>query len=107
MGFDAIHMNLHKTFSTPHGGGGPGAGAVGVSERLRPFLPIPLISRKADGGFALLRKKDRPQSIGRLSAFGGNWGVLIRAYVYSRMLGRAGMTRVAEYAPLKERKSVV
>jgi len=100
MGFDAIHMNLHKTFSTPHGGGGPGAGAVGVSERLRPFLPIPLIDKRDDGSFGLLRKKDRPQSIGRLSTFGGNWGVLIRAYVYARLLGRAGMTRVAEYATL-------
>jgi glycine dehydrogenase subunit 2 len=100
MGFDAIHMNLHKTFSTPHGGGGPGAGAVGVSERLRPFLPIPLIERRDDGSFGWLRKKDRPQSIGRLSAFGGNWGVLLRAYVYARMLGRDGMTRVAEYATL-------
>jgi glycine dehydrogenase subunit 2 len=100
MGFDAIHMNLHKTFSTPHGGGGPGAGAVGVSERLRPFLPIPLIDRRDDGSFHWLRKKDRPQSIGRLSAFGGNWGVLLRAYVYARMLGDAGMTRVAEYATL-------
>jgi len=100
MGFDAIHMNLHKTFSTPHGGGGPGAGAVGVSERLRPFLPIPLIEKRADGSFHWLRKKDRPQSIGRLSAFGGNWGVLIRAYVYARMLGREGMKRVGEYASL-------
>jgi glycine dehydrogenase subunit 2 len=100
MGFDAIHMNLHKTFSTPHGGGGPGAGAVGVSERLRPFLPIPLIERRDDGSFGWLRKKDRPQSIGRLSAFGGNWGVLLRAYVYARMLGCEGMTRVAEYATL-------
>jgi glycine dehydrogenase subunit 2 len=100
MGFDAIHMNLHKTFSTPHGGGGPGAGAVGVSERLRPFLPIPLLDKRDDGTFHWLRKKDRPQSIGRLSAFGGNWGVLLRAYVYARMLGRDGMTRVAEYATL-------
>jgi glycine dehydrogenase subunit 2 len=100
MGFDAIHMNLHKTFSTPHGGGGPGAGAVGVSERLRPFLPIPLIDKRDDGTYAWLRKKDRPQSIGRLSAFGGNWGVLLRAYVYARMLGDTGMTRVAEYATL-------
>ena len=130
MGFDAIHMNLHKTFSTPHGGGGPGAGAVGVSERLRDFLPIPMIekvvraaddtdslplftgegARRADGGdaseagasvwYRFVRKKDRPLSIGRLSAFAGNAGVLLRAYIYARMLGRAGMTRVAEYATL-------
>ena len=100
MGFDAIHMNLHKTFSTPHGGGGPGAGAVGVSERLRPFLPIPMVGKDDDGTYRWLRKKDRPQSIGRLSAFAGNAGVLIRAYVYARMLGREGMTRVAEFATL-------
>jgi glycine dehydrogenase subunit 2 len=100
MGFDAIHMNLHKTFSTPHGGGGPGAGAVGVSERLRPFLPIPMVSKNDDGSYRWLRKKDCPQSIGRLSAFAGNAGVLIRAYVYARMLGREGMTRVAEFATL-------
>src|SRR5678815_1456101 len=100
MGFDAIHMNLHKTFSTPHGGGGPGAGAVGVSERLVPFLPIPMIARRDDGSYFQVRKKDRPQSIGRLSAFSGNAGVLLRAYVYARMLGREGMTRVAEFATL-------
>ena len=100
MGFDAIHMNLHKTFSTPHGGGGPGAGAVGVSERLKPFLPIPMVAKTEDGTYRWLRKKDRPQSIGRLSAFAGNAGVLIRAYVYARMLGREGMTRVAEFATL-------
>jgi glycine dehydrogenase subunit 2 len=100
MGFDAIHMNLHKTFSTPHGGGGPGAGAVGVSERLRPFLPIPMVAKGDDGTYRWLRKKDCPQSIGRLSAFAGNAGVLIRAYVYARLLGREGMTRVAEFATL-------
>ena len=100
MGFDAIHMNLHKTFSTPHGGGGPGAGAVGVSERLRPFLPIPMVGKSDDGSYRWLRKKDRPQTIGRLSAFAGNAGVLIRAYVYARLLGREGMTRVAEFATL-------
>jgi glycine dehydrogenase subunit 2 len=100
MGFDAIHMNLHKTFSTPHGGGGPGAGAVGVSERLRPFLPIPMVGKNDDGTYHWLRRKDRPQSIGRLSAFAGNAGVLIRAYVYARLLGREGMTRVAEFATL-------
>jgi glycine dehydrogenase subunit 2 len=100
MGFDAIHMNLHKTFSTPHGGGGPGAGAVGVSERLKPYLPIPMIEKRADGKFGWVRKKDRPQSIGRLTTFAGNAGVLLRAYIYARMLGREGMRRVAEYATL-------
>ncbi len=100
MGFDAIHMNLHKTFSTPHGGGGPGAGAVGVSERLKPFLPIPMVERRADGRYGWVRKKDRPLSIGRLTSFAGNAGVLLRAYVYARLLGREGMPRVAEYATL-------
>jgi glycine dehydrogenase subunit 2 len=100
MGFDAIHMNLHKTFSTPHGGGGPGAGAVGVSERLKPFLPIPMIEKRADGKYGWVRRKDRPLSIGRLTTFAGNAGVLLRAYIYARMLGREGMRRVAEYATL-------
>jgi len=99
MGFDVIHMNLHKTFSTPHGGGGPGAGPVGVSERLKPFLPIPMVTKEGDN-YRWLTEKDCPQSIGRLSAFAGNIGVLLRAYVYARMLGREGMERVADYATL-------
>ncbi len=99
MGFDVIHLNLHKTFSTPHGGGGPGAGPVGVSERLLPYLPIPIVA-KEDNGYRWLEEADRPESIGRLSAFGGNAGVLLRAYVYARLLGREGMQRVAEYATL-------
>lgn len=99
MGFDVIHMNLHKTFSTPHGGGGPGSGAVGVSERLLPFLPVPVVGKTAEG-YRWLTEKDLPQSIGRLSGFMGNAGVLLRAYVYMRMLGRQGMPRVAEYATL-------
>jgi glycine dehydrogenase subunit 2 len=99
MGFDVIHMNLHKTFSTPHGGGGPGSGAVGVGERLLPFLPIPIVGRDGER-YRWLDARDVPQTIGRLSAFMGNAGVLLRAYVYMRMLGRAGMQRVAEYAAL-------
>lgn len=99
MGFDAIHMNLHKTFSTPHGGGGPGAGAVGVSARLEPFLPVPLVGSD-ERGHRWLDETDRPQSIGRLSAFMGNAGVLLRAYIYMRMLGRDGMARVGEFATL-------
>lgn len=99
MGFDVIHMNLHKTFSTPHGGGGPGAGPVGVSERLKPFMPIPVVG-KNDNGYYWLTEKDLPQSIGRLSAFMGNAGVLLRAYIYALLLGREGMTRVADYATL-------
>ena len=99
MGFDVIHMNLHKTFSTPHGGGGPGAGPVGVSERLLPFLPIPIVA--TDGKtYRWLTEKDRPHSIGRLSAFMGNAGVLLRAYIYAKLLGREGMQRVAEFATL-------
>ncbi len=99
MGFDVIHMNLHKTFSTPHGGGGPGSGAVGVSERLLPFLPVPLVGRDGDR-YRWLDEHDLPQTIGRLSAFMGNTGVLLRAYVYMRMLGREGMRRVSEFATL-------
>ncbi len=103
MDFDVIHMNLHKTFSTPHGGGGPGSGAVGVNKRLLPFMPIPVVSRKEVDGETLYdwaAEEDLPQSIGRLSGFMGNSGVLLRAYVYMRMLGRDGMERVAEYATL-------
>jgi len=99
MGFDVIHMNLHKTFSTPHGGGGPGAGAVGVSKRLLPFMPIPVVG-KSDQAYRWLDERDLPQSIGRLSAFMGNAGVLLRAYIYARLLGREGMHRVAEFATL-------
>jgi glycine dehydrogenase subunit 2 len=103
MDFDVIHMNLHKTFSTPHGGGGPGSGAVGVNDRLLPFLPIPVVSKSEVDGedfYGWATEKDFPQSIGRLSGFMGNAGVLLRAYVYMRMVGRDGMERVAEYATL-------
>ena len=99
MGFDVIHMNLHKTFSTPHGGGGPGAGPVGVSERLTPFLPIPMVAYDGDE-YRWLTEKDCPQTIGRLSAFMGNTGVLLRAYVYALLLGKEGMIRVSEYSTL-------
>ncbi len=99
MRFDVVHMNLHKTFSTPHGGGGPGSGPVGVGEKLAPFLPVPIVSRSGDQ-FRWLTEADCPQSIGRLSAFMGNAGVLLRAYIYMRLLGRKGMERVADYATL-------
>ena len=99
MGFDVIHMNLHKTFSTPHGGGGPGSGAVGVNARLEPFLPVPLVGR-GEQGFFWADETHRPQTIGRLSAFMGNTGVLLRAYVYMSILGAEGMRRVADYATL-------
>ncbi len=103
MGFDVIHMNLHKTFSTPHGGGGPGSGAVGVGERLLPFMPIPVVRREEIEGqasYGWLTEDDLPQSIGRLSGFMGNAGVLLRAYIYMRLVGRDGMRRIAEYATL-------
>jgi glycine dehydrogenase subunit 2 len=99
MGFDVIHMNLHKTFSTPHGGGGPGSGAVGVGPRLAPFLPVPVVAQEG-GRYRWLDERDLPQSIGRLSGFMGNAGVLLRAWAYMRILGAAGMRRVAEYSTL-------
>lgn len=99
MGFDVIHLNLHKTFSTPHGGGGPGAGPVGVVTKLLPYLPLPVVAADGDS-YRLLDEKDLPQSIGRLSAHIGNAGVLLRAYVYARLLGAEGMQRVAEFATL-------
>ncbi|MEJ2059890.1 MAG: aminomethyl-transferring glycine dehydrogenase subunit GcvPB, partial [Gammaproteobacteria bacterium] len=99
MGFDVIHVNLHKTFSTPHGGGGPGSGAIGVGKRLLPFMPVPVVGREGDA-YRWLTEQDLPQSIGRLSAFMGNAGVLLRAYVYMRLLGRIGMERVAEFSTL-------
>ncbi len=103
MGFDVIHMNLHKTFSTPHGGGGPGSGAIGVNDRLLPFMPVPVVTkgqRDGDDFYDWLTEDDIPQSIGRLSGFMGNAGVLLRAYVYMRMVGQDGMRRLAEYATL-------
>lgn len=99
MGFDVIHSNLHKTFATPHGGGGPGSGAIGVSERLIPFMPIAGVIKDNDK-YRWANKEDYPQSIGRLSAFFGNPGVLIRAYVYMRLLGREGLVRVSEFSTL-------
>ncbi len=100
MQFDVLHLNLHKTFSTPHGGGGPGAAALGVGPRLEPFLPVPFVARSEAGGLVWVEEGDRPETIGRLSAFMGNGGVLLRAYVYARLLGRQGMRRVSEYATL-------
>ncbi|CAK0771447.1 putative glycine dehydrogenase (decarboxylating) subunit 2 [Gammaproteobacteria bacterium] len=99
MGFDVMHINLHKTFSTPHGGGGPGAGPVAAGERLAEFLPIPMVGYDGDH-YRWLTEDDRPRTIGRLSAHAGNVGILLRAYAYIRMLGCEGMERVAEYATL-------
>jgi len=97
MGFDAMHINLHKTFSTPHGGGGPGAGPICVTEELASFLPGPLAVEFAEGGFGLGWPED---SIGRVRAGYGNFGVLVRAYAYIRALGAEGLTEVAEQAVL-------
>jgi glycine dehydrogenase subunit 2 len=99
MGFDVMHINLHKTFATPHGGGGPGGGPVAVSERLVPFLPTPMVEKTGDT-YRWLTEKDCPQTIGRLSAFMGNAGIILRAYMYARLLGKEGMHRVAEFATL-------
>jgi glycine dehydrogenase subunit 2 len=99
MGFDVMHLNLHKTFATPHGGGGPGAGPVAVGKRLLPFLPIPIVDY-ANNHYRCLDLSDRPQSIGRLSAFRGNTGILLRAYIYACLLGRDGLKRVSEFATL-------
>ena len=97
LGIDVLHFNLHKTFSTPHGGGGPGAGPVGVTAELAPFLPGPLVGLSAEGQYEW---QWPPQSIGRVRSFHGNFGVLARAYTYIRMHGAAGLRRVAEDAVL-------
>jgi glycine dehydrogenase subunit 2 len=99
-GFDVMHFNVHKTFSTPHGGGGPGAGPVGVGEKLVPFLPTPRVLRAADGTYRLERVDERPASIGRLRSFVGNTGVLVRAYAYLRAHGGTGLRQVSDDAVL-------
>lgn len=97
MGFDVVHFNLHKTFATPHGGGGPGSGPVGVKKTLTPFLPTPVIA--FDGkNYAL--DYDRPQSIGRMHSFYGNFGVIVRAYAYILAMGPAGLRQASEDAVL-------
>ncbi|HEU5203833.1 MAG TPA: aminomethyl-transferring glycine dehydrogenase subunit GcvPB, partial [Candidatus Limnocylindrales bacterium] len=99
-GFDVMHFNVHKTFSTPHGGGGPGAGPVGVGETLLPYLPTPRVLRADDGTFRLERPGERPSSIGRLRSFVGNTGVLVRAYTYIRAHGGSGLREVSDDAVL-------
>ena len=98
MGFDIVHINLHKTFSTPHGGGGPGSGPVGVKQHLLPFLPRPLVEKDEKGRFFLDEKAD--QSIGRVKTFYGNMGMILRAFVYIRSLGKAGLLKSSEGAIL-------
>jgi glycine dehydrogenase subunit 2 len=102
MGFDVVHLNLHKTFATPHGGGGPGSGPVGVSSRLEPFLPVPRIveNTRVDPQMPLMWSMDFEKSIGRVAGFFGNVGVIIRAYAYIRMLGEEGLRTVGEDAVL-------
>ncbi len=99
-GFDVMHFNVHKTFSTPHGGGGPGGGPVGVGEKLLPFLPGPRVLREADGSFRLERSGERPASIGRVRAYQGSTGVFVRAYAYIRAHGGSGLVEVSEDAVL-------
>jgi len=99
MGFDVVHMNTHKTFATPHGGGGPGAGPVAVNQRLERFLPAPLVGFDPDGG-RYFWDHDRPDSIGRISGFHGNFGVLVRAFAYVFGHGREGLREVGERAVL-------
>jgi glycine dehydrogenase subunit 2 len=98
LGFDVVHLNLHKTFGTPHGGGGPGAGPVGVKKDLAPFLPISRVIRKEDGTFAL--DYDEPLSIGYISPFYGNFSVMLKAYAYILLLGKEGLIEVSENAVL-------
>jgi glycine dehydrogenase subunit 2 len=102
MGVDVLHLNLHKTFSTPHGGGGPGAGPVCVIRELEPFLPLPKVIREtnAEGATVLRLDYNRPQSIGRVRAFHGNFSVLVRALCYILTLGAEGLREVAETAVL-------
>ena len=98
LGFDVVHFNLHKTFATPHGGGGPGAGPVGVKAHLAPYLPTSLVIQRGDGTYAL--EYERAKTIGFIAPFYGNFGIILRAYAYMLLLGRNGMRRVSENAVL-------
>lgn len=96
MGFDVVHLNLHKSFSTPHGGGGPGSGPVGVKDHLAPFLPSPVLTLANDGHYYL--DDNRPQTIGRMRSFNGNFAVLVRAYAYILANGASGLREVSQAA---------
>jgi len=98
MGFDVVHLNLHKTFSTPHGGGGPGAGPVGVAKRLVEFLPQPTVEKRDDGTYFL--KADQPLSIGKVRSFYGSFGILVRAYCYIKSMGTEGLKEASQVAVL-------
>ena len=103
MGFDIVHVNLHKSFSQPHGGGGPGAGPIAVSDRIEPFLPRPqVVRRESDngGGPSFDLDFERPKSIGRLRGFQGNFGVFVRSYAYILSLGADGLAEASETAVL-------
>jgi len=95
MGFDVVHINLHKTFTTPHGGGGPGAGPVGVKQILAPFLPVPTIGQRDERYFL---DYERDHTIGKVRSFYGNFGMLVRAYTYIRRMGSDGLTQVSRDA---------
>jgi glycine dehydrogenase subunit 2 len=98
LGFDVVHLNLHKTFGTPHGGGGPGAGPVGVSRELKEFLPLPRVVKRSDGTFALDYQKQK--SVGYIAPFYGNFGIILRAYAYILFLGKSGLIEAGEHAVL-------
>lgn len=103
MGFDVMHMNLHKTFATPHGGGGPGAGPVAANSKLLPYLPIPIVgcdNTAKENKYYWIDQKTNPESIGRMSAFMGNAGILLRAFIYAKLLGDNGMHRVSDISTL-------
>jgi len=98
IGFDLMHFNLHKTFATPHGGGGPGSGPVAVNGKLLPFLPVPVVT-KDEKGYHLSAENEQ-SSIGKVHPFYGNFAILVRAYIYIKMLGAEGLRRVSENAIL-------
>jgi len=100
MGFDIVHFNLHKTFSTPHGGGGPGSGPLGVKKHLAPFLPVPVVDKKKDQMEVYFLNYDLPYSIGKMQTFYGNFGVMVKAYAYIRSCGALGLKNVSESAVL-------
>ncbi len=101
MGFDVMHINLHKTFSTPHGGGGPGSGPVLCNERFRPFLPVPCVEKKGEKGTECYAVKwHNPLTIGQIAAFHGNFGIYLRAFLYAKLHGHGGLRRIAEMAVL-------